>query len=249
MSHLTAKQLKSLRQQLQSQKQDLEQRIAQSDHLGLSQSMREQTGELSTNDNHPGDLGSEMFERGKDIALLENEERLLARVKDALEQMDQGDYGVCQECGQPISYERLEAVPYALFCVQHAPNQSVSERRPVEEQFLQRPFGRTSLDDHEDQNGFDGEDAWQIVESWGSSNSPAMAENNHIDDYNEMYIEAGDDLDGFVEPYESFIATDIFGQNVTVVRNKQYRKYLEAREGDPLLEPDYRIDGDEDEVK
>lgn len=243
-SHLSSKQLKVLQQSLLSMKKDLEERMTQSNYMGLQNSMRDGTGELSTNDNHPGDLGTEMYERGKDIALLENEERRLARVKEALEQMDHGDYGICHECSKPIPYARLLAIPYTLYCVQHSKEQEVSNHRPIEEQFLNPPFGRTSMDDQPDQNGFDGEDAWQIVESWGSSNTPAMADDNNIEDYEDMAIEASDELDGFVESYESFIATDIFGKNVSVVRNKQYHKYLAEQEGDPLLEPDLVVDED-----
>jgi len=243
-SHLSSSQFRSLQQALRSMKKDLEERLDQSSRLGLGESMRDNTGELSTNDNHPADLGSEMFERGKDIALLENEERRLDRVNTALELMEQGDYGICHECSKPIPFDRLQAIPYTLYCVQHSPEQALSENRPIEEQFLNPPFGRTSLDDQEDQNGFDGEDAWQIVESWGTSNTPAMAEGNNVDDYDEMAIEASDELDGFVESYESFIATDIFGQNVSVVRNKQYHKYLEEHEGEPLLEPDIVVTED-----
>lgn len=107
----------------------------------------------------------------------------------------------------------------------------------MEEQFLAPAFGRTSLDEREDQNGFDGEDAWQIVESWGTSNTPAMAESGDIDSYDVMAIEAAEELDGFVEAYESFVATDIYGHDVSIVRNRQYRKYLENGEGSGLLEP------------
>lgn len=243
MPHLSDHQMNTLKQSLLTQKQEIEQRLAANEHLGMAESLRDETGDLSVNDNHPGDLASEMFEREKDIALLENTERLLSRIDHALEQMDRGNYGKCAECGRPIPYERLLAVPFALHCAEHAPEQSNSKRRPVEERFLQPPFGRTSLDENdEDSNRFDGEDAWQIVASWGTSNTPAMAEGNNISDYDEIEIEAADDLDGFVEPFESFVATDIFGENVTVVRNKLYHKYLADKEGDPLLEPDREID-------
>lgn len=239
-SHLTAKQRKSLETVLRAMQQDLQQRIQQSEHLGLSQSMRDETGELSTNDNHPADLGSEMFERGKDIALLENEEQLLEKVTFALDRIHDEDFGICHDCGKPIPFARLQAVPYTLYCVKHAIDQA-KNNRPVEEQFLTPPFGRTSLDD-QDQTGFDGEDAWQIVESWGTSNTPAMAEDNNVHDYDEMYIEAAEELDGFVESFESFIATDIYGQNVSVIRSRQYQRYLDNQEGDPLLEPELTIE-------
>ncbi|MNJ02765.1 hypothetical protein D3C73_1628390 [compost metagenome] len=47
---------------------------------------------------------------------------------------------------------------------------------------------------------------------------------------------------GFVEPYESFIATDIYGQNVSVIRSSIYQRYIEDGEGEGLLEPDTHED-------
>ncbi|WP_211745421.1 TraR/DksA C4-type zinc finger protein [Paenibacillus sp. Marseille-Q4541] len=238
MTHLSKQEMESLRKQLLEQKKDIEHRDKEFDHYGLSGSMRFEVGELSTIDNHPGDVGTEMFERAKDISLNEHDEFMLERIETALNHMEEGDYGVCAVCGKSIPYERLEAVPYTIYCREHAPESKVTHDRPVEEEFLTPPFGRTSLDEVDTQNGFDGEDAWQIVESWGNSNSPALAESNNVDDYNAMYIEASEEIDGCVEAYESFLATDIYGQNVSVVRNKQYRKYLEDHEGMSILEPD-----------
>ena len=71
----------------------------------------------------------------------------------------------CDTCGATISFERLQAIPTTLYCIEHVPDPHSSDRRPVEEEFLAPPFGRTSLDELPDQNQFDGEDAWQIVES------------------------------------------------------------------------------------
>ncbi|WP_256760266.1 TraR/DksA C4-type zinc finger protein [Cohnella sp. WQ 127256] len=223
-----------LKQRLIQEQTELESRVHGNDHFGLSSSFRDSTGELSTNDNHPADAATEMFERGKDIALLEKEAFRLERVEAALERMESGEYGHCITCGKFIPIERLEALPTTTYCVEHEPRQQTSNNRPVEEEFLSPPFGRTSLDER-DQTGFDGEDAWQIVESWGSSNSPAMAEGNNISDYDQMSIEA-DENDGFVEPFESFIATDITGHNVTIVRNRAYRQYIADNEGDHFLE-------------
>ncbi|CAM3726066.1 TraR/DksA C4-type zinc finger protein [Cohnella lubricantis] len=238
---LTEERLQALRNRLLEDKTDIESRKRQNGHFGLTNSFRESTGELSSNDNHPADGGTEMFERGKDIALEENETFRLARINAALERMDKGTYGLCDTCGKPIPVERLEALPEATRCMEHTPRQQEKEGFPVEESFLHPPFGRTSMDEHEGQNGFDGEDAWQIVESWGTSNSPAMAEGNDMDDYGHMEIEA-DENDSYVEPLESFLATDITGHDVSIVRNRAYRQYLENHEGDPLLEPDETAD-------
>lgn len=237
MKHLTPEQTEQLRTRLLQEKKDLEKQLEGNANFGLKGSLSDSITELSTYDNHPADIGTEVFERGKDLALGENAEHHLTDVSRALSDMDAGSYGLCKICGKPIPLDRLEALPTAEFCVEHAPNQFISERRPAEERFLQPPFGRTSLDEHHDQTQFDGEDAWQIVESWGTSNSPAMAEDPQIRDYNDMAIEA-DENDGYVEAFESFLATDLYGRTVSVVRNKMYREYMDKREGEPLLEPD-----------
>jgi hypothetical protein len=152
--------------------------------------------------------------------------------------MEAGRYGECVTCGKPIPYERLKAVPTTQYCIDHVPDPHSSDRRPVEEQLLAPPFGRTSLDELPEHNEFDGEDAWQIVESWGTSDTPAMAENPNIaDGYQDMYIES-DEPDGYVEPLESFLATDIYGKSVMVVRNEAYRDYMHSGEGESILEPD-----------
>lgn len=238
MSPLTEQQLHTLRNELLKRKQDIEHRLHGGDgHRGLSDSERVQTGELSLIDNHPGDVATETYERGKDLALVEHDEFMLERIDSALKAMQEGTYGICAASGKPIPYERLLAVPYTKYLTEYNPEQEVTNNRPVEEEFLYPPFGRSSLDEHE-YNGFDGEDAWQIVASWGNSNSPALSENREVHNYDEVEIEDGDDNQGFVESYESFIATDITGDNVTVVRGPMYQKYIRQGEGEALLEPD-----------
>ncbi|XID95306.1 TraR/DksA C4-type zinc finger protein [Paenibacillaceae bacterium WGS1546] len=233
--------LDTLKRRLLREQRELTARVRDNGHFGLASSYRDSTGDLSVNDNHPADGGTELFERSKDYALLEREAFRLERVEAALRRMETGEYGRCAACGKFISAERLEALPTAIYCAEHEPMQRPSDDRPIEEEFLAPPFGRSSLDDRDDQNGFDGEDAWQIVEAWGTSNTPAMAEGNNIDDYDQMAIEA-DENDGYVEPYESFVATDITGHHVSIVRNRAYHRYLADNEGDPLLEPDERSD-------
>jgi YteA family regulatory protein len=236
---LDQERIQTLRRRLLQEQSELMERVNRNSHFGLAASLRDSTGELSAIDNHPADLGTEMFERSKDLALLEREAFRLERVEAALARMDTGEYGHCAACGKFIPQERLEALPTAIYCTEHEPRQETSNNRPVEEEFLYPGFGRSSVDER-DETGFDGEDAWQIVESWGNSNSPAMAEGNNIDDYEMMVIEA-DENDGFVESLESFLATDITGHNVTVVRNRAYHEYMASNEGDPLLEPDELI--------
>ncbi|UUZ85578.1 TraR/DksA C4-type zinc finger protein [Paenibacillus sp. P26] len=239
---LTSNQLEELSSKLQEEKKWLEEHLQDNEHFGLGDSQRVQTGELSAYDNHPADLGTETYERGKDIALLENAERHLTDINEALSRMEQGTYGTCRTCGKAIPYERPQVVPTTAYCVDHVPDPHASDRRPIEERIMAPPFGRTSLDEPPELNQFDGEDAWQIVESWGTSNSPAMAENPNVsNDYDDIEIEPNEN-DGYVEAFESFLATDMYGQHVSVVRNHAYRQYLRSGEGDGLLEPEETLE-------
>ena len=54
-----------------------------------------------------------MFEREKDIAILEQLERELAEIEAALQRLDEGTYGIDEVTGDPIAPERLEAYPIA----------------------------------------------------------------------------------------------------------------------------------------
>lgn len=236
MTHLTVQQISELRARLEKDRDTIQHRLQNNEHYGLDESMRDGSGELSENDNHPGDATTDLYNRSMDISLLERDEHELDDIEGALSAMDNGTYGICKASGEPIPFERLSAIPSTLYCKEHNPRQNAPFTRPVEEELLSPPFGRTSLDERDDQNGFDGEDAWQIVESWGTSNSPAMAEGNNIDSYNDMEIEA-DELEGHVEPWENFIATDITGNNLIVVPGRSYQRYLDSDEATHSLDP------------
>ncbi len=51
------------------------------------------------------------------MALLKNTRRKLETIKHALYHAEQGTYGICEVCGQPINPERLEIFPQATLCV------------------------------------------------------------------------------------------------------------------------------------
>ncbi|WP_040948457.1 TraR/DksA C4-type zinc finger protein [Gorillibacterium massiliense] len=237
MRHLTRDQLTHLHQELIQEKTELDKLFSHTDNFGLSEALSDSIGELSTRDNHPADIGSEVFERGKDLALNDHAEKKLMDVETALALFEKKEYGICARCGKPIPYERLEALPTATCCIEHSTDNHVSEDRPIEEEMMEPPFGRTSFDERDDETEFDGEDSWQAVASFGTSTSPAYTEAAEITDYDDLYIESDENV-GYVEDLESFLATDIYGEGVFVVRNKAYYHYLDHKEGEGLLEPD-----------
>lgn len=132
---------------------------------GLGMSMKDSLSELSTIDNHPADLGTEVFERSKDFSLRENAMINVSDIDSALERINDGTYGACEVCGRDIPLERLEAVPSTSKCrdckeaEENIPHQN---DRPVEEEAIGSPFARTFNEDT-DAVGYDGEDAWQEV--------------------------------------------------------------------------------------
>lgn len=71
----------------------------------------------STADNHPADVATVTFDRELDYSLEENEERLLNAIDAALTRIDDGTYGICSACGQPVGEERLEALPWTTQCI------------------------------------------------------------------------------------------------------------------------------------
>ena len=80
---------------------------------GLDQEEADQVGDLSHVPQHQGDQGSELFEREKDLAILEQLENELAEIEAALQRLDAGTYGIDEVTGEPIAPERLEALPSA----------------------------------------------------------------------------------------------------------------------------------------
>jgi YteA family regulatory protein len=156
------------RERLLREQEELQRRIRSSEETGLGMSLRDAVGELSLYDNHPADIGSEVFERSKDLALKEDAELKLRAIKDALIKMESGRYGYCDLCGAPIPLERLAAVPYTTMCrrCKGEQEEQAGERvRPVEEEALQDPWARAE----NESIIYDREDAWQDAAQHGLS--------------------------------------------------------------------------------
>lgn len=66
---------------------------------------------------HMADDASVAFDQARDLALRSNLERMLQQVEQALDRLNNGAYGVCESCGQPIDPARLKALPHAAHCL------------------------------------------------------------------------------------------------------------------------------------
>jgi len=67
--------------------------------------------------NHIADDATEVFVRERDMALRSNSQDRLEQIDAAIERIDTGRYGICARCGKEIAPERLEALPYAIYCI------------------------------------------------------------------------------------------------------------------------------------
>jgi len=83
----------------------------------LSSSQRDSSGDLSGYALHMADLGTDTFQRDLDLGLVSKEQEILYKIDEALRMIQDGTYGKCQECGQPIKESRLRAVPFAKLCI------------------------------------------------------------------------------------------------------------------------------------
>ncbi|MBX5437359.1 MAG: TraR/DksA C4-type zinc finger protein [Alicyclobacillaceae bacterium] len=179
---------------LEEERERVRSRLMYSGQYGLDDPMRDELGELSLYDNHPADIGSELFEREKDLALRDADKLRLQNIERALAAIAAGTYGTCERCGQAIPAERLEAYPLTTMCVKckrRDEQEHADRERPVEEALLYPGFARTDTDGTS-AGVFDGEDAWQAVERF-----------NRRSGYIHMYEESTYDEDGgIVDPVE-----------------------------------------------
>lgn len=87
------------------------------DHL--SDSQEASTGELTTFDQHPGDVATDTLEREQDESIREHAVAQLEEVEAALQRLDEGAYGRCEVCGAEIPEARLVVRPQTRYCVEH----------------------------------------------------------------------------------------------------------------------------------
>jgi DnaK suppressor protein len=95
----------------------------------LKQNQRDSSGDLSGYSFHMADLGTDAMEREKAFLFASAEGRALYDLDEALRRLYNGNYGVCESCGQPIARERLEVVPHARLCVRCKEREEKAGRR------------------------------------------------------------------------------------------------------------------------
>lgn len=118
--YLSQEELTSLKKILEEQLESL---------MSQSREAVSQLTEVRENDADPLDLAVTESNRDFTLRLADRERRLVAKIRFALERINQGDYGVCESCGSAITFGRLMARPVATLCIDCKTEAEQVERR------------------------------------------------------------------------------------------------------------------------
>jgi len=76
----------------------------------------------------PNDRATQESDRTFELRIRDRERRLLSKIREALEKIDNGTFGTCEMCGEEISEARLKARPVTTYCIDCKIEQEKKER-------------------------------------------------------------------------------------------------------------------------
>src|SRR5438477_3939450 len=110
------KELDEFRTRLREERAELEKQLTTIEETSFATPQSDLSGEVSFDEEY-ADAGSFTFEREKDLSITNNIRDLLDKVDHALNAIEHGTYGICENCGNPIAKARLLALPYSTMCL------------------------------------------------------------------------------------------------------------------------------------
>ena len=115
------RQLKAFRILLMDRRQEL-----------LDEADRTVSGMTTTADNFPDPTDRALLEGNRNLMLRirDRERKLLSKIDEAIERIEDGTYGKCESCGGAIGVERLKARPVTTLCIECKESQEADEKRP-----------------------------------------------------------------------------------------------------------------------
>lgn len=118
---MNQRQLKMFRSLLKDRRQEL-----------LDEAGRTATGMSNTGDNFPDPTDRALLEGNRNLMLRirDRERKLLSKIDEAMERIEDGSYGKCESCGGAIGVERLKARPVTTLCIECKASQEEDEKRP-----------------------------------------------------------------------------------------------------------------------
>ncbi len=117
---LTSAQTNHLKKMLLEKRKEILVNVNEMEDEALKKSRLDATGDLSSMPIHMADIGTDNYEQEFALGLMDSEIKLLREIDGALERIEQKSYGICEGTGEQISRARLEAKPWAKYCVEYA---------------------------------------------------------------------------------------------------------------------------------
>ena len=77
----------------------------------------------------PADRASMESDRNFELRIRDRERKLLAKIDEALQRIEEGTFGICEECGTDIGIKRLKARPVVTLCIECKTRQEEEERK------------------------------------------------------------------------------------------------------------------------
>ena len=113
----TKKELEYFRQLILKIKDKILEEIKHISEDTLKKSQKDAAGDISGYTYHMADVASDTYDREFSLGLVSNEREALYELDDAIKKIDEGTFGICEECKSLITKTRLKAVPYARLCL------------------------------------------------------------------------------------------------------------------------------------
>ena len=117
---LTAKEIEHFKELLLKKRRELIGDVNSMEDEAMKKSRLDAAGDLSSMPIHMADIGTDNYEQEFTLNLLDSERKLLRQINDALDRIVNNVYGICGATGIQISRSRLEAKPWAQYCIEYA---------------------------------------------------------------------------------------------------------------------------------
>jgi DnaK suppressor protein len=117
---LTVADIEHFKQMLLEKRGEILANVNEMEDETLKKSRLDASGDLSSMPIHMADIGSDNYEQEFTLGLMDSERKLLKEIDDALQRIEHGTYGICEGTGRQIQKARLEAQPWARYCVEYA---------------------------------------------------------------------------------------------------------------------------------
>ena len=116
---LSADEIEHFKQMLLEKRREIIGNVNEMQNEALKKSRLDATGDLSSMPIHMADIATDNYDQELALGLIDSERKLFREIDSALQRIEEGIYGICEGTDKPILKARLEAQPWARYCVEY----------------------------------------------------------------------------------------------------------------------------------